>query len=341
MIETGIFYNKDIFKKVGVEVPKDWDEFLEVCKKVRAAGYTPVLMGIGMFNDWCTDLFFDQLYSNLLPGIDLFKDPKREPYLQGYLDWDEICFLHDRGFFTPDDPRYREVWRLMKEFRPYVNRNLATTDLTREFVTQRGAMHWNSSNFCYRLLADKQLGFEWGVFYPPSFTDKTTPYASHVPMCVIGGSANQLEVTNSAFGDTGDPATSERLKRVMALLQFLTLPENCERIVNEYPCFIPNVVGVPVLQPLKPFEEILERPYTTTKWVFTFDLKFSEIQQRMLELYLNEGITLDGFLEWQEENLDAACGNLVTRKPIDVPRLQAAWDAQAPARATMKDLPHE
>jgi raffinose/stachyose/melibiose transport system substrate-binding protein len=341
MIETGLFYNKDIFKKVGVEVPKDWDEFLEVCEKVQAAGYTPVLMGIGMFNDWCTDLFFDQLYNNLLPGIDLTKDPKREPYLQGYLDWDEICFLHDRGFFTPNDQRYREVWRLMKEFRQYVNTNLATTDLTREFVTQRGAMHWNSSNFCYRLLADKQLGFEWGVFYPPSFTDKTTRYASHVPMCVIGGSANQVEVTNSAFGDTGDPETSERLKRVMALLQFLTLPENCERIVNEYPCLIPNVVGVPVLQPLKPFEEILERPYTTTKWVYTFDLKFSEIQQRMLELYLNEGTTLDGFLAWQEDNLDAACTNLVTRKPIDMPRMQAAWDAQAPERATMKDLPHE
>jgi len=341
MIETGIFYNKDIFGKVGIEAPEDWESFLEVCRKVQAAGYTPVLMSIDMFSDWCTDLFFDQVYNNLLPGIDLLKDPKREPYLQGYLDWDEICFLHNLGFFTSSDPRYGEIWRLMKEFRQYVNRNLATTDLTREFVTQRGAMHWNSSNFTYRLLADKQLGFEWGVFYPPPFTDRTTPHASHVPMCVIGGSANQIEVTNSAFGDTGDPNTSERLQRVIALLQFLTLPENCERVVNEYPCLIPNVVGVPVLPPLKPFEEILERPYTTTKWVYTFDLKFSEIQRRMLELYLNDGIPFEEFLAWQEKNLGAACHNLVMRKPIDIPRMQAAWDAQAAARATMKDLPNE
>ncbi|MBI5095123.1 MAG: extracellular solute-binding protein [Candidatus Hydrogenedentes bacterium] len=341
MIETGLFYNKDIFKKVGVEVPQDWDQFLDVCKKVKAAGYTPVLMNVDMFSDWCTDLFFDQLYSNTLPGIDLFKDPKREPYLQGYLDWDEICFLHERGFFTPQDKRYRDVWRIMKEFRQYVNKNLSTTDMTREFVTQRGAMHWNSSNFTYRLLADPQLGFEWGVFYPPQFTDNTSPYASHTPMCVIGGSANQIEVTNSAFGDTGDPKTSERLKRVMALLQFMTVPENCERIVNEYTCLIPNTVGVPVLGPLKPFEEILERPYTTTKWVYTFDLKFGEIQRRMLELYLNDGITLDGFLGWQKESLDAACENLVSRKSVDMSALRATWDRQAPARATMKDLPHE
>ncbi len=341
MIETGIFYNKDIFKKLGVEVPQDWDAFLDICKKAREAGYTPVLVNTEVFNDWCTDLFFDQLYYNLLPGIDLSKDPKREPYLQGYLDWDEICFLHGHGFFSPRDERYRTLWRLMKEFRQYANKNLATTDLTREFVTQRGAMHWNSSNFCYRLIADKQLGFEWGVFYPPQFTDNTTPYASHVPMCVIGGSANQIEVTNSAFGDTGDPKTSERLKRVIALLQFLTLPENCERIVNEYPCLIPNVVGVPVLPQLRPFEQILDRRYTTTKWVFTFDLKFSEIQRRMLELYLNDGIDLDGFLAWQEDNLDNACGNLVNRKPIDTARMEAAWEELAPVRATMKDLPHE
>lgn len=341
MIETGIFYNKDIFDKVGAGEPKDWEEFLDICKRIQEAGYTPVLMNLEMFSDWCTDLFSDQLYSNLLPGIDLLKDPKREPYLQGYLDWDEICYLHDRGYFKPDDLRYREIWRLMKEFRRYVNKNLATTELTREFVTQRGAMHWNSSIFTYRLLADKQLGFRWGVFYPPSFTDQTTPYASHVPMCVIGGSANQFEVTNSAFGDTGDPKTSERLKRVIALLQFLTLPENCARVVNEYPCLIPNTVGVPVLELLKPFEAILERPYTTTKWVYTFDLRFSEIQRRMLELYLNDGATLDEFLAWQERNLDGACANLVTRKPIDAAGMQAAWDAQAPARATMKDLPHE
>jgi len=340
MIETGLFYNKDIFKKVGVEVPKDWDEFLVVCEKLKTAGYTPVLMNLDAFSDWCTDLFFDQLYFNTLPGIDLFKDPIREPYLQGYLDWDEICFLHDKGFFTATDKRYREIWRIMKEFRKYVNKNLSTTDMTREFVMQRGAMHWNSSNFTYRLLGDSHLGFEWGVFYPPKFTKNTSQYASDTPMCVIGGSANQLEVTNSAFGDTGDPKTSERLKRVIQLLQFMTLPENCERVVNEYTCLIPNVVGVPVLAPLKPFEEILERRYTTTKWMYTFDLKFSEIQRRMLELYLNDGITLDGFLDWQRMALNAACENLVSRKPVDTPRLQGVWDAQAPARATMKDLPN-
>lgn len=339
MIETGIFYNKTLFDKLGLAPPHDWPDFVRIMEKIRSEGLTPIAIYIDCLHDWATDLFFDQLYYNLLPGIDLFQDPIREPYLEGYLDWDEICFLYRQGFFTPRDPRYVEMWRLIYEFRQYCSRDMSNMDFIREFVTQRAAMMWQSSAATFRMVADKDLGFEWGVFYLPQFTRETTRYASDTPMCVIGGSGNQFEVTSTACGDTGDPATSKRLQRVIALLQFITVPENYVRVVNEYPCMLPNIVGVPVLPDLKPFEEILERRYTTTKWIFTFDLKFAEIQRRMLELYLNDGATLDEFLEWQNRNLESATNNLLQRKNIDLDRLRKTWDELAPVRATMEDLP--
>ena len=165
-------------------------------------------------------------------------------------------------------------------------------------------------------------------------------------MCVIGGAATQLEVSSSAIADT-DPdlpmqermAQSQRLKRVIEFLQFICLPENNAQIVNEYPALLPNIIGVETLPILQPFARILERRYTTTKWIFTFDLRFSEIQQRMLELYLTDGIDLDGFLHWQEQNLDAAVANMLKRKVPDMQRLEQRWQALAPARATMQDLP--
>ena len=349
MVETGIYYNKEAFRKAGIGEPRDFEEWMEGMEKLEKAGYTPLLMSIDWFNDWCTDLFFDQLYNDLLPGIDMVKDPVREAYLQGYLDWDELCFLYQKHFFTKEDPRYMEIWKIMKRFRKYCNKNLSSTDFVREFVTGKGAQIWNVSSLSYRLNADKKLGFEWGVFYLPSFTKQTSPYASNVPMCVIGGSATQLEVTNGAVSDT-DPAlpmderirTSERLKRVVGLLQFLCIPENYAQIVNEYPCFVSNLNGVASLPEMKPFETILERPYTTTKWVFTFDLKFSEIQRRMLELYLNDGIDLDEFMVWQTDNLSAATANLLERK-LDVKEhmmdLQKTYDGLKSVRATYKDLP--
>jgi len=305
-----------------------------------------MIINVEMMTDWCHDLFFDQLYYKLLPGIDLIQDPVREGYLQGYLDDVELYFLFNQGFFTRNDGRYRELFRLMYEFRGYCNQNIATIDLVREFVTQRGAMIWMSCVLTYRLKADRSLAFDWDVFYLPRFTHETTPFASETPMCVIGGSAAQFEVTNAAISDTPEDmpfeeriASSKRLRRVIQLLQFLTVPENYERIVNEYECFLPNIEGVDVLPALKPFEEILQRRYTTTKWAFTFDLKFYEILRRMLELYLNDGIDLEGFMQFQEDNIRAATTNLVIRKPVDEDELRRAWDERAPLRAAMKGLP--
>ncbi len=348
MIETGIYYNRTLFKTWGVEPPQTWEEFLAILQRAKQEGKIPLLMNLSNFNDWCTDLFFDQLYYDLLPGIDLIQDPVREQYLQGYLDWDEIAFLFRKGFFHADDVRYREVWRLMHDLKQYTNRDMMGTDLLREFVTGNAAMLWSVSAIGFRLQADRDLGFEWGVFYLPRFTKQTTPYASSVDMCVIGGSGTQLEITCSAIGDT-DPnlsmaermEKSERLQRAVAFLQFLCLPENYARIVNEYPCMLPNIKGVAALPVLKPFEEILARRYTTTKWVYTFDLRFGEIQSRMLGLFLADGVSEDEYLRWEEDNIRAATENLLRRKSVDMDKLEHIWEGKAAIRATYRDLPPE
>jgi len=36
--QWGIYYNKDVYKKVGVAEPKNWDEFVAACEKFSAAG---------------------------------------------------------------------------------------------------------------------------------------------------------------------------------------------------------------------------------------------------------------------------------------------------------------
>lgn len=36
------FYNRDIFEEVGVSVPATWTEFLDVCEKIKQAGYIPL-----------------------------------------------------------------------------------------------------------------------------------------------------------------------------------------------------------------------------------------------------------------------------------------------------------
>lgn len=149
----------------------------------------------------------------------------------------------------------------------------------------------------------------------------------------------QFVVTNTAFSDTADMATSERLKRAVAFLQFLTLPENADRAVNEVLSMLPNVKGVAPHPELQPFDDFLDRRYTTTKWSYTFDMRFNEILVRMLDLYLNGGIEEDEYLAWTERNLAFAVQTTARRKKIDFDAIQRAWDALAPVRKNMKGLP--
>ncbi len=232
---------------------------------------------------------------------------------------------------------------MLGEWRIYWNQDLGTRtmDRIRPFVRQEGLMIWDGSWLVHQLTMDKTLDFEWGVFYLPPITQKTSTYGPgvSVPMCVIGGSAMQFCVTKCAFGDTGDPATSEHLKRVMKFLQFICMPENARRIVNESLQFIPNIVGVEPREPLLPFHDILQRRYTTTKFRYVFDLQFVDILVRMLSLYLNGGCDIDGFLDRLDPFFAQAAERAIQNRKPDLARLEARWNELAPVRAKMRDLP--
>ncbi len=43
--QWGVYYRKDLFQKNGIEAPKTWSEFLAACKKLKAAGITPITIG--------------------------------------------------------------------------------------------------------------------------------------------------------------------------------------------------------------------------------------------------------------------------------------------------------
>ncbi|WP_075257996.1 ABC transporter substrate-binding protein [Herbaspirillum camelliae] len=56
----GIYYRKDLFEKVGIkEEPKTWEEFLDACKKLKAAGIAPI--AVGGRDSWTLAAWFDYL----------------------------------------------------------------------------------------------------------------------------------------------------------------------------------------------------------------------------------------------------------------------------------------
>ena len=62
----GIYYNKDIYDKLGLSVPETWDEFIANCEKIKESGSNPISMML-MKPDavsWFNWYFYTGMYAN-------------------------------------------------------------------------------------------------------------------------------------------------------------------------------------------------------------------------------------------------------------------------------------
>jgi raffinose/stachyose/melibiose transport system substrate-binding protein len=59
------FYNKDIFKENNIEVPKTYDEFIDVLDKLKAAGYENPLVE-GLTNAWAISHYMGTIFQRMV-----------------------------------------------------------------------------------------------------------------------------------------------------------------------------------------------------------------------------------------------------------------------------------
>lgn len=104
----GMFYRKDLFQKVGITAePKTWDEFLDDCKKLKAAGITPI--AVGGRDAWTLAGWFDYLdlrlngnafHQKLMAGDVPYTDPRVKKV---YTTWKQLI---DDGYFIDNSLSY-------------------------------------------------------------------------------------------------------------------------------------------------------------------------------------------------------------------------------------------
>ncbi|MDX3854476.1 ABC transporter substrate-binding protein [Streptomyces sp. AK02-01A] len=99
----GVFYRKSNFAKWGVQEPKTWDEFLDLCDKLKSKGVAPIGLGAGGNTAWVASSWFDylniringaQYHRDLLAGKHRFDDPEIRKVFDR---WDEAL-----PFFDPN-----------------------------------------------------------------------------------------------------------------------------------------------------------------------------------------------------------------------------------------------
>jgi len=311
VVETAIYYNKTLFQELNLQVPQTWAEFIELQQKLLDSGITPLPSALNLVSDWGQDILFDMLYHEIIDKMDVEPSIEtKQDYLTHYLTPKEVAFLYSKGFFTRKDNRWIEMHRILKDWRKYWAKELKNTDQARLFLTKRVAMVWDGSWFSRRLLFDPYIDFEWGIFYIPKITKETSKFGIGVDASVIGGAAIQLHVTNSA-------KIYDHFDQVIDFLMFYTAPQNFERVLNETMMFLPNIKGIKIPKELAPIHDIFQRRYCSIKWLESFDSRYKSYWRRMLDLFLNDGISLDNYLAKLEINF---------KQYIDEKTKQGNWD---------------
>jgi ABC-type glycerol-3-phosphate transport system substrate-binding protein len=176
-----IYYNKDLFKQVGLDPetpPQTWEEFVAAGKKLRSAGIQPFVSGFG--EGWLLGVFASSYEWNLLGK-------------EGIIDT-----IH--GKITYTDPRWVRIFSLfqdMKDSGMFASgiATMVNKDAERTFATGKAAMALNGSwgvNVYYGM----NPNLNYGVMMPPKLKD------AKFPMLIFGGEGSSLNINpNSPNAD--------------------------------------------------------------------------------------------------------------------------------------------
>lgn len=176
-LATGFFYNKDIYKQLSLNPPKTYNEFIENCKKIQAAGIQPVSIGLQQkdLNQWIFEYFVNTL------AIDKFIANKEiDLNNDNNLTKGEAVRAVAKGLMKADDPAFKKVYTVMADFFKYCGgANAASMDeaAAKALFIQGKAAHQISGSWDVAYYKDnKDKKFEVGAFCWPKMDAGMSEY---------------------------------------------------------------------------------------------------------------------------------------------------------------------
>lgn len=198
----GIFYNRDLFEKNGLEVPKTWEEFLDIHKKLQEKGIKPQTMGAQSYEPMMKQsigVVNAQFYSN--PSNKVFDDKFNsgegklsQAWLPALKEWNKII---KNGYLTED------------------MLGLSYDQALEEFATEKAAM-WQSGPWSVDTLKEKNPNLNFGMFPFPG-TDSTKAG------WLVGGPGSALGIN----------AKSEHIKEALKVLELTATEEAQKALVKD------------------------------------------------------------------------------------------------------------
>jgi len=274
-VEISIFYNKDIFDKVGLSEPKTWNELLQICEKLKQAGFVPIAMagdtdsfwssGFG----WLVRIMGDAYLRNYVPILqsrpgDWDYDPKKnadykydpnDPYsdMMVVLNVERTLNAILNGDLDFRSPRLKQIYVRLKELAQYFQDGFLGSGFgsaSRLFYKQKAAMCAMGSERVTAMVQDfKKMDpserFEFSNFWFPPITDD--PLVCGAFRGVGGGG------TTFAVMKKGD---AEHERNVIDFLMYMTTPESGQILVERTLAENEALVGPILIKGVKMPEEL-------------------------------------------------------------------------------------
>ena len=193
-----LIYNKDLFEQAGItEEPKTWDEFKDVCQKLKDAGITPMTM--------------DDAYATCVIGYHLARlvgeDKVKEIVTEG--EWDDPAVLQ----------MAQDIEELASNgyYSEMVGSNVWPAGQNTELALGTAAMYLNGSWLPNEVKEMAGPDFHWGCFAYPALTD----------------GANGIETNNFGAQVFGINKDTKLAKEAFDLITFLTKGEYDQKLADE------------------------------------------------------------------------------------------------------------
>lgn len=170
-VSHGVYYNKDIFDKVGISIPKTWEELMAASKRLKDAGYTPFANGLA--DEWdILECFFLGMLPNYVGGADQ-------------------RVLYENGTKKINDQNFVDAYTDIAGVKPYLPDGFTAVtynDSQALFSSQGAAMFVDGS---WTIGVYKDVPFKWGVFAIPPRSGKENIITFHPDSAITMNAATK------------------------------------------------------------------------------------------------------------------------------------------------------